>query len=73
MRRARRHEHQRARSDGLLGAVGGERRLALLDDEQLRVRMPVQARAAARRGVDEDQADADIAVLGAHELGVRCG
>jgi len=50
-----------------LRAVDGERRLTLLDDEHLAVRVPVQRRASSRLGVDAEDRDGK-AVLGADEL-----
>src|ERR687885_208699 len=42
--------------------------LALERDEHLLVGMPMPARSATRRSVDEDHADTDSAVIAAHEL-----
>ena len=51
-----------------LALLGPEHALALLDEEDLGVGVPVHARPAAGRGVDEDQADAGAAVVGSDEL-----
>jgi hypothetical protein len=46
-----------------------ERHLALLDDDDLRVRVAVQLWAVTRRGLDEDQRGAGPAVVAALQLG----
>jgi len=53
---------------GALVVTDPERPLALVDEKQLGVRVAVQARPAPGRRVDEDQADPDVAVVGADEL-----
>ena len=45
-----------------------ERRLARLDDEDLGIRMAVELRADARRGVDEDQRERQVPEIRADEL-----
>ncbi len=63
-----RDDDEVAAAHRLLAVLGREHTLALLDEEDLVVRVLVQAGTAAGRRVDEDQTHPGAAVIGADEL-----
>ena len=63
-----RHDHHRAGGHLALPVAAHEGALALLDDEHLVVGVAVQRRALARRRLDQDQRDAEPAVVGPDQV-----